>query len=328
MLSVTRLLLVASLLHLRVRGAETNHPLLLESDANSTYNDGIHLAIGPACGNLTGNASDINAGIPALYNFRTIVAFGDSYTDGGRHDGGPLAPPVVIPPDALAGGRSTNGKVWIENVADDYDMLFKDYAIAGAVSDLALWPSNPRPYDFLGEMTTFLSQNNTLDPATTLYVIFFGINDYIASQTDGDHLPQAAQVILDQVQRLSASPTNARYFLVADDYGRGVTTPDGEAFKNQIFSGLASSRQANASDFGFAYVNFDRIWNAVLNGPPGYQAFGYNNTGACLIGSGNSTVGMCDDPAHYFYWIPGHPSKQGHRIMADYTEEVVHWCKV
>ena len=28
----------------------------------------------------------------------------------------------------------------------------------------------------------FLSQSHKLDPATTLYVVFFGINDFLASQ--------------------------------------------------------------------------------------------------------------------------------------------------
>jgi hypothetical protein len=65
------------------------------------------------------------------------------------HDGGPLLPPVITPPSSLAGGRSTNGPVWIENVANDLNATFKDYAVAGAVVNLTLWPSNPRPVDFL-----------------------------------------------------------------------------------------------------------------------------------------------------------------------------------
>ena len=92
----------------------------------------------------------------------------DSYTDGGgNHDGSPLAPPVIIPPNAEAGGRSTNGKLWIENIADDIGAKLMDYAVSShialtvstetvsqtssAVTNLSLWPSNPKPVDFLGE---------------------------------------------------------------------------------------------------------------------------------------------------------------------------------
>ena len=54
----------------------------------------------------------------------------DSYTDGGRHDGGYLAPAVVVPPDTFAGGRSTNGKVWVEHLADKVGARLMDYAVS------------------------------------------------------------------------------------------------------------------------------------------------------------------------------------------------------
>ena len=38
-------------------------------------NDGIHLAVSPVCGPLSGNTSDANAGID-LSSIKTIVAFG------------------------------------------------------------------------------------------------------------------------------------------------------------------------------------------------------------------------------------------------------------
>ena len=72
-----------------------------------------------------------------------------------------LAPPIIIPPNAQAGGQSTNGKLWIENIADNIDATLMDYAIhfrACACScilklcgDLSLWPNNMKPVDFLGE---------------------------------------------------------------------------------------------------------------------------------------------------------------------------------
>ncbi|KAI0672068.1 hypothetical protein C8Q78DRAFT_1068709 [Trametes maxima] len=294
-------------------------------------NNGIHLAVSPVCGPLSGNVSDVNAGVD-LKSIKTIVAFGDSYTDGGRDDGGPLAPPVVIPPDALAGGRSTDGKVWVENIADDIGATLKDYAQSGACTDLSLWPSAIKQADFIGQMKTFLNQSNNLDPETTLYAIFFGINDYEDSKTDGTaNLQAAAKVILNQIRILSSPPTNAHSFLVTDVYGRGTHTPAGDAFVQSLFSGLHDLRVNTSSSarLNFAFAEFSRIWDGVLGTDPGFKAFGYVSTDACVVNCSTqecTTDGMCNDPGHYFYYIGGHPSKEGHRIMADYVEEVLTRC--
>ncbi|KAH9846716.1 hypothetical protein C2E23DRAFT_872225 [Lenzites betulinus] len=298
-------------------------------------NNGIHLAVSPICGPLSGNVSDVNAGID-LGNIKTIVAFGDSYTDGGREDGGPLAPPVVVPPEALAGGRSTDGKVWVENIADDIGATLKDYAQSGACTDLSLWPSAIKQADFVGQVKTFMNQSNNLDPASTLYTVFFGINDYEDSKTDGTaNLQAAAHVILDQIAILASPPTNARSFLITDVYGRGTHTPAGDAFVQTVFSGLhdlrANSTLARSAHgpLKFAFAEFSRIWDGVLGSDPGFKAFGYVSTDACIVDCSLTectTDGMCDDPEHYFYYISGHPSKEGHRIMADYVEEVLQSC--
>jgi hypothetical protein len=41
-----------------------------------TYNDGIHLVVGPNCGKWNGPVSDVKRGLPDLTKFKTIVAFG------------------------------------------------------------------------------------------------------------------------------------------------------------------------------------------------------------------------------------------------------------
>ncbi|KIM80601.1 carbohydrate esterase family 16 protein [Piloderma croceum F 1598] len=194
-------------------------------------------------------------------------------------------------------------------------------------------------------MAIFLNQSNQLDSASTLYTIFFGINDYedslsnkvsdpllltginyVAVTADGDHLPEAAQVIINQITILSSPPTNGRNFLVTDVYGRGVHTPDGDAYVQSIFDGLNDLHTGTPS-LNVAFADFARIWDGVLGDDPGYKAFGYTNSSSCLTGD-QGTVGECDDPKHYFYWIEGHPSNETMRIMADYVEEVLLLCTV
>lgn len=112
----------------------------------------IHLAVGPRCGPLSGNTSDVNASIDPN-KIKTIVSFGvcallvsffsplifsfkkkDSYSSGGTSDGSPLEPAVLKPPYPLAGGRSTNGLLWIEHVANDINATVMDYAVIAPVS--------------------------------------------------------------------------------------------------------------------------------------------------------------------------------------------------
>ena len=121
---------------------------------------------------------------------------------------------------------------------------------------------------------------------------------------DGNHLPQAAQVLIDQIKVLASPPTNGRSFLVTDVYGRGVHTIAGDAYVQRIFDGLIDLHRGSPP-LNVAFADFSRIWDGVLSSDPGYRAFGYTSTRSCVIGDGTSTVGSCDDPEHYFYWIPG-----------------------
>lgn len=151
------------------------------------------------------------------------------------------------------------------------------------------------------------------------------MTNFLIFAVDGDHLPQAAQVVLDKIATLASPPTNAESFLITDDYGRGSVAATGEAYKQQIFDGLAQLRKDHHSSFRYAFVDFKYIWNGVLGASPGYAAFGYTSPGACTLNS-STTYGACSDPEHTFYWIPGHPSKETHRIMGDYVELALEQC--
>ncbi|KAJ7892694.1 carbohydrate esterase family 16 protein, partial [Mycena leptocephala] len=287
-------------------------------------NDGVHLAITPACGKLGGTVANTNAGIVTT-GIKTLVAFGDSYTSGGRSDGGPLPAAVLNGTSPRAGGRVTDGPVWAEDVASDLGATIKDYAVSGAVVNVTLWPSDSAASDFLHQAALFLNQKNVLDPATTLYTVFFGINDFGASKTDGNHLPQAAASLLGQIKQLAAAPTNAKNFVVLDDYGRGSHAATGDAWKQTVFNGLSTLR---AQGLNVAYVDFAPLWDAVLGTSPGFAAFGYKTSGACIPNLSQTDLsGECSTPLNSFYWLPGHPSKETHRIMADYVKSVLANCK-
>ncbi|KAJ6578452.1 carbohydrate esterase family 16 protein [Mycena capillaripes] len=287
-------------------------------------NNGVHLAITPTCGKLGGTFTNVNAGI-VTSGIKTLVAFGDSYTSGGRSDGGPLAPAVLTGTSPRAGGRVTDGPVWAEDVASDLSATIKDYAVAGAVVNVTLWPSKAGQSDFLHQAALFLSQKNVLDPTTTLYAVFFGINDFSATNKDGNHLPQAAADLLAQIQQLTAPPTSAQNILVVDDYGFGTHAAIGDAWKQAVFAGLSPLR---AQGLNVAFVDFAPLWDGVLGPTPGFAAFGYENKANCIPTANQTDLsGECATPLNSFYWLPSHPSKETHRIMADYVKLVLATCK-
>ncbi|KAJ7230145.1 carbohydrate esterase family 16 protein [Mycena pura] len=287
-------------------------------------NDGVHLAITPACGKLGGTFTNVNAGI-VTSGIKTLVAFGDSYTSGGRSDGGTLPPAVLTGTSPRAGGRVTDGPVWAEDVASDLSATIKDYAVAGAVVNVTLWPSKAGASDFLHQAALFLSQKNVLNPTTTLYAVFFGINDFAATNKDGNHLPQAAADLLNQIQQLTAPPTSAKNILVVDDYGFGTHAAIGDAWKQAVFAGLSTLR---AQGLNVAFVDFAPLWDGVLGPTPGFAAFGYENKGNCIPTANQTDLsGECATPLNSFYWLPSHPSKETHRIMADYVKLVLANCK-
>ncbi|QRV84171.1 carbohydrate esterase family 16 protein [Ceratobasidium sp. AG-Ba] len=169
-----------------------------------------------------GSTADVNAGIGHLGSFKTIVSFGDSFTSDGKFDGSAPDLPVQTGTSPRYGGRFANGYVWIENLANDTGSRLLDYAVPGAVTDTAIWPSKFTESSFVKQVAVFQNQSHILDSNTTLYSVFFGINDFSASAKDGDHMLEAAEALLNQVKILSQAPTNAKYFLVIDDYGRGM----------------------------------------------------------------------------------------------------------
>jgi hypothetical protein len=105
-------------------------------------------------------------------------------------------------------------------------------------------------------------------------------------------MPEAAQSLLSEIQVLASPPTNARSFLVADNYGRGTDATDGDTYKLQIYNGLDAFHYGPPY-LNFAFVDFAPIWTGVLGSIPGYQAFRYTSPGACTI-DWSTMVGACD----------------------------------
>jgi hypothetical protein len=104
-------------------------------------------------------------------------------------------------------------------------------------------------------------------------------------------MPEAAQSLLNEIQILASPPTNARSFLVIDNYGRGNVTADGDAYKLKVYNGLGVLHYGPPY-LNFAFVDFAPLWTGVLGPDPGYKAFGYTSNGSCTLNSG-TTIDDC-----------------------------------
>ncbi|KAF4573477.1 SGNH hydrolase superfamily protein [Pleurotus pulmonarius] len=293
--------------------------------------NGVHLAVDPKCGVAGGRFGDVNIGLKPLTSYEHIVAFGDSWTDGGAHDGEPLPPPVLTPPNPRAGGRASNGPVWVEKLASAAGATLLDFAEIGAVTDKNIWPSSLLPTtassanDFVGQAHNYINQRNGFDPETTLYTIFLGVGDFdLSQQTGTDNLYTVAGAIVYTILELTSYPTYAKNIIVVDNYGRGIyETPSGDAFKEGIYAGLNTLHTRYGTSVGF--VDLKTLWDGVLGSSPGYEAFGYTSKAACLPSS-TSTSGACANPESTFYWLPGIPSAATHGLIADYVAKVLATC--
>ncbi|KAG6841717.1 hypothetical protein C0991_007603 [Blastosporella zonata] len=261
----------------------------------------VHLAVSPNCSTLGGTVGDLNAGLRPLSTFKNIVSFGDGYSNNGIQNGSTAIPPVLTAPNPNAGGRPSNGLVWVELLAQSVGATLHDYSANGAVidagqySNLNLGPSTNA--DMVGQVNTFTSQYKGYASNTTLYTIFFGIKLTIKAD-----LNLAAQYLAYETLALTSSPTFAQNILIVDNYGRGTTSPAGQAYKQSVYSMIPTLHTKYG--INVAYVDLSTVWDGVLGSNPGYQAFGYTNPGACLV-SNTTTVGACSTPNTYFYWLPG-----------------------
>ncbi|KAJ3935698.1 MAG: carbohydrate esterase family 16 protein [Lentinula lateritia] len=276
----------------------------------------VHLAVSPNCGSLSGPPADVNNGLKPLTSYNTIVAFGDSYTSGSTFNGSALVQPVLSPPNPNAGGRITNGALWVENLAAAANASLQDWAVNGSVVDHNMYLDidfTGIP-DYMTQVQNYIGVRPSSVVDDTLYVIFMGMG-----------LTTIASDIIYSILELSSNPVFAKNFLIVDNYGRGTESEAGDAYKTSLFTQLYEISNDLDYDFSFAFVDFKTLWDGVLNGSPGYEAFGYTNAGACLSND-ISMTGECDDPEHTFYWIPGNPSAVTHSIMAEYVQEVLTQC--
>jgi phospholipase/lecithinase/hemolysin len=290
------------------------------------------------------------ASVPAALaeSFDRMVIFGDSLSDPGNHYVAfgmtSQAPFVPLPdfPYAIGGHHFSNGETWAEQLSHALGMpksgkpalrepgVFTNYAVgrARARAGAEAFPD----FDLSTQVRQFLTDFRGHAPADALYVIWIGGNDLddalIAGMTDP---ARAADIIRAAVTAQAANvyalwAGGARHFMI-------LNLPDPALAP--FVRGLGPGVQAAATQVGMLYnAALDEALMQV-SGLPGLQltrfdvaavfdhvvatqgAGGVTNvTGPCLS-FGVVVHAVCKHPNRYLFWDGAHPTKAGHRLIAE-----------
>ncbi|KAJ3013824.1 hypothetical protein HKX48_005499 [Thoreauomyces humboldtii] len=290
----------------------------------------------------------------APLNVTRIVTFGDSFSDNGnvlKVSGVPLPP--------YWQGRFSNGMNYVDYLSQDLAAINDNHAYGGAVANRTLLPAaSPSrnatfPPDINEQLAAYLKNASGVypDPATTIYPIFIGANDYLdALGAKGVPNPQAiAGSVINFVRILASPPLNATRILMMylPDFGKTpvFTQPTGSAANSSSAALGATIASSFAKAHNQVLVQGVQQLNAEL---PNVQIStvdlvqliadveGSNTTtfkditNACISLAANTPknitstdqaptkdIVQCASPNTTLYWDRIHPTTTGHKLVSD-----------
>jgi phospholipase/lecithinase/hemolysin len=266
----------------------------------------------------------------APVTFSRIIVFGDSLSDTGNFyslTGG-------YPPPPYAGGRFSNGPLWVEYLAQGLGTHLvpgDNYAVAGAMTGHG--NSND---GFLGlvypglqdELAAFLATTppGGADPEA-LYIVWAGANDlFVALAVQGNPESTIHDGVANTVHAVQLlRGAGAQHILVANIPDLGLT-PFGLASGQSAaithlcaaYNRALKSALLAVSDAGTATIRPDAF--ATLRTMVRHQArFDFTNVTQPYLAVGG-------DPAGFLFWDAVHPTTRAHEVLADDAmDRIVHY---
>jgi len=241
-----------------------------------------------------------------------LYVFGDSLSDAGtvfRATGGmyPPNPPYFQ-------GRYSNGRVWVEYLADRLHLSFNqanNFACGGATTGSDHQSFVP---GLLTQVQSF-TQTHKQFHSNALYVLWAGANDYLQGVS-------SATLPVENIARAIASlaDVGAKKILVANlpDLGQLPTTRTTansaslsaltQAHNQGLRRALKVSQQH--SHLQIATLDANRLYREAIANP---AAFGFTNViSPCLAG-----LSACGSPDKFLFWDGIHPTTAAHRILGE-----------
>ncbi|MBD2436840.1 SGNH/GDSL hydrolase family protein [Nostoc sp. FACHB-110] len=243
-----------------------------------------------------------------------LYVFGDSLSDAGmvfQSTGG-----MYPPSSTYFQGRYSNGRVWIEYLADRLHLNSKqtnNFAYGGATTGNL---SSSYVPSLLTQVQSF-TQTHQKANQNALYVVWAGANDYLQGVNNSTYP-------VENVTTAIASLTNvgAKKILVGNlpDLGKlPATSTNNNAVQlsaltqthNQSLRRSLKVLTQQHSDLEIVTLDAHKLYQEAINHP---SAFGLSNvTSACLA----SSQAACSNPDKFLFWDGIHPTTTAHQIIAD-----------
>lgn len=273
--------------------------------------------------------------------FSHIIAFGDSLTDHGGLSG--------YLPGALE--VWSNGDVWVEYMADDWNADLENNAIAGAMtmghenSDIqAMSDANQLPpLGLVGQVNTFIAGSPEFDAYRTLFTIWIGGNDLLEFGR-GEYLDSNGQVVTDPGTMIALAMSHintamtalvdngALYILVmnlpdvgltplynGDETAAAGATQLSISFNKALDDMIADFKAAHPDVRVYTFDVFTYLHEMVESG------IFKDTTGSYMVldEQGNRT-GETNEPAEdHLFWDSIHPTTKAHKLLGDKVAVVV-----
>lgn len=328
-------------LHLGL-GSIFANPDFTGSVCNLSY--GHYLFINPSY-QIRNGVYQVSYQLSKAKQFSRVIVFGDSMSDNGNLYKRsveislmfPISPILPVSPPYYS-GRFTNGKVWVERLAEKFNIpenAFIDYAYAGATieSDILPIPNLNK------QVSTYLEWNPTADPYA-LYTVWAGSNDLLRhlNKTDNELIETmssnmeynlrkliargAKNILSPQLPDLAGTPDSLSKDLENGDnsYTQRLTN----LIKRYNASHRAILEQLRKEFPSVVLMTFD-VYSFTQNAKNRAKDYGFTN----IVDRCNPNyywdddLAICEKPKEYAYWDGVHPSASAHAILAEIMYQVV-----
>lgn len=255
-----------------------------------------------------------------------VIAFGDSLSDKNNMYNASM---WKLPNNASwFQGRFSNGRTWVEYLANDLNIPLYNWAVGGAAGDTE-YLVIPGLISQIQSWVEYMKFAKNYNPQQSLFTLWIGGNDFINyNRTPND-------VIHDLTDALTMLANNGAVNILL------LNLPDLTAVPVFNMGKNPANVQANVNEFNRQIINvaknlrdkypqihiqlFDtyNLFNQMLINPPSY---GFKNThDTCLNISNGSNLNYlishnlqpsCENPSQYVFWDSLHPTTQTHRVIA------------